>query len=44
MKSMSDEKRFQAWATVILAVISILAVFPIILLIVASFTDENELI
>lgn len=44
MKSMSDEKRFQAWATVILAAISILAVFPIILLIVASFTDENELI
>lgn len=44
MKSMSDEKRFQAWATAILTIISILAIFPIILLIVASFTDENELI
>ena len=44
MKSMSDEKRFQAWATTILTIISILAIFPIILLIVASFTDENELI
>lgn len=44
MKSMSDEKKFQAWATAILTIISILAIFPIILLIVASFTDENELI
>lgn len=44
MTKMSDEKRFQLIATVILLVISIAALFPMILLVVASFTDENELI
>ena len=43
-KTVSDEKRFIAIATVILVVISIVALFPMILLVVASFTDENELI
>ena len=42
-KTVSDEKRFIAIATVILVVISIVALFPMILLVVASFTDENEL-
>ena len=40
-KTVSDEKRFIAIATVILVVISIVALFPMILLVVASFTDEN---
>lgn len=43
-KTVSDEKRFIAIATVILVVISMVALFPMILLVVASFTDENELI
>lgn len=43
-KTVSDEKRFIVIATVILVVISIVALFPMILLVVASFTDENELI
>ena len=40
-KTVSDEKRFIAIATVILVVISIVALFPMILLVVASFTDED---
>ena len=43
-KTVSDEKRFIAISTIILLVISIVALFPMILLVVASFTDENELI
>lgn len=42
--SMNDEMRFRLIATVILLVIAIVAVFPMLLLVVASFTDENELI
>lgn len=42
--SMNDERRFRLIATVILLVIAIVAVFPMLLLVVASFTDENELI
>ena len=41
---MNDERRFRLIATVILLVIAIVAVFPMLLLVVASFTDENELI
>ena len=44
MKSMSDEKRFRLIVTIILTLFSIVALFPMILLVVASFTDENELI
>ncbi len=44
MKSMSDEKRFRLIVTIILGLFSIVALFPMILLVVASFTDENELI
>ena len=40
-KTVSDEKLFIAIASVILVVISIVALFPMILLVVASFTDEN---
>lgn len=41
---MSDEKRFRLIATIILTVICVIAVFPLALLVVSSFTDENELI
>lgn len=41
---MSDEKRFRLIVTIILTLFSIVALFPMILLVVASFTDENELI
>lgn len=44
MKSMSDEKKFRLIVTIILTLFSIVALFPMILLVVASFTDENELI
>lgn len=42
--SISDEKRFRTIATIILLTISLVALFPMLLLVVASFTDENELI
>lgn len=41
---MTDEKRFRLIATIILLVFSIVALFPMALLVVASFTEENELI
>ena len=44
MKPMTDEKKFQLCATIFLGVICAAAVFPIILLVIASVTDENELI
>lgn len=44
MSKIGDEKRFRLIATLILLVISIVALFPMMLLIIASFTDENELI
>lgn len=40
----NDESRFRLIATIILSVIGIAALFPLALLIVASFTDENILI
>ena len=42
--AMNDEKRFRTVATAILLIISVAALFPMLLLVVASFTDENELI
>ena len=44
MKPMTDEKKFQLCSTIFLGVICAAAVFPIILLVIASVTDENELI
>lgn len=43
-RKIGDEKRFRLVVTVILLAVSIFAVFPLVLLVVASFTDENELI
>lgn len=40
----NDESRFRLIATIILSVIGVAALFPLALLIVASFTDENILI
>ena len=42
--TMNDEKKFHTASTIILLVICIAAIFPMLLLIAASFTDENELI
>lgn len=44
MTKISDEKRFRFAATLILLIICVAALFPMLLLVVASFTDENELI
>ncbi len=41
---MSDEKKFRLVVTIILTLFSIVALFPLVLLVVASFTEENELI
>lgn len=40
----NDESRFRLIATIILSAIGVAALFPLALLIVASFTDENILI
>lgn len=44
MTKFSDEKRFRFAATLILLIICVAALFPMVLLVMASFTDENELI
>lgn len=44
MKRINDEKRFRSIATIILLTISIVALLPMVLLVAASFTAENELI
>ena len=43
-KTVSDEKRFIAIATVILVVIRMVALFPMVLLVVASFGEERILL
>ena len=40
----SDAKRFKVWATVILAVLAIIALLPLILILIASFTEEQTLL
>lgn len=40
----SDAKKFKAVSTVILGVLAVLALLPIILIVVASFTDETTLL
>jgi putative aldouronate transport system permease protein len=44
MIRMTDEKRFRMIATVLLAIFSIIALLPIILIVIASFTEEKALI
>lgn len=44
MNKMTDEKKFRIGATVILAILSVITLLPIILIVIASFTDEQALI
>ena len=44
MIRMTDEKRFRAVATVLLAIFAIIALLPIILIVIASVTEEKALI
>lgn len=41
---MKDEKRFQIFAHVVMILLSVLAILPMILMVIASFTDNNTLI
>ncbi len=41
---MNDEKRFNIGATIILLILSVITLLPIVLVIIASFTDETVLI
>lgn len=43
-KTITDEKRFRMIAALILFLVSVFALFPMLLLVIASFTDETELI
>lgn len=42
--SYNDVKRFQVFATVVLAILAVFALLPIILIAIASVTDENVLV
>lgn len=44
MSKPTDEKQFRAGATIILTILSVIALLPIILIIVASFTNEQALL
>lgn len=41
---MTDEKRFRLIATLILAVLTFITLMPVVLIVIASFTDEHTLI
>ncbi len=40
----SDAKRFEVVSTVVLAVLAVVALLPLILIVIASFTDETTLL
>lgn len=44
MIQMNDEKRFHIISTVILALLSVITMLPILLIVIASFTDEKALL
>lgn len=44
MFQMNDEKKFSVISTVVLSVISVVTLLPILLIVIASFTDENALL
>lgn len=44
MKKMTDEKKFHIGATIILSILVIMTLLPIVLIIVASLTDEQALL
>ena len=44
MNRMTDEKRFGIVATIILGILTVITLLPMILIVIASFTDEKALI
>ncbi|MDW2798464.1 carbohydrate ABC transporter permease [Clostridium boliviensis] len=44
MKNMTDEKKFNMLGTVILTILAIIALMPIIMIVIASFSDEKALL
>lgn len=44
MSKMTDEKRFRIGATFILTILAVITLLPIILIVIASFTDEHALL
>ena len=40
----SDAKRFEAISTVVLGILAVVALLPIILIVITSFTDETTLL
>jgi len=44
MFKQTDEKRFRIFSTVFLSLLTIIALLPIILIVIASFTDEKSLL
>ena len=41
---MKDEKKFQVFAHIVLIILSLLAILPMILMVMSSFTDNDILI
>jgi putative aldouronate transport system permease protein len=44
IRKMTDEKRFTVGATIILMILSVITLLPIILIVIASFTEERALL
>lgn len=44
MKRVSDTKNFKTVATIVLGILTVMALLPIILIVIASFTDETTLL
>jgi len=44
MRTITDEKRFRCFSTIILAILAAITLLPIILIVIASFTKEQDLI
>lgn len=44
MKNMTDEKKFNMVATILLSILAIIALMPIILIVIASFSEEQSLL
>lgn len=44
MKNLTDEKKFNMAGTVILSILAIIALMPVILIVIASFSDEKALL
>ena len=44
MKKITDEKRFRIFSTIVLAILTIIALMPILMIVLASFTEEKTLL